>query len=345
MTDRNDGTDGEAERSLSDVLAAIRAQMLEEEKRLSGSPSEDETASEASSEPYVAGVEAEPVDERPDDATAPSAEMLSEDTEPLVLSAPLTAPEDEPLGLSAPHGADETSPIAASESLDADPLVLTTPLDDGPLVLDAPIADDPLVLTSPVPSEEETPLLLSDPLVEASDGADEDPFVLAEPVESEPLVAAPEVEDARLSELPHSEPNRVELPTPQSGPDPSPSAWEDDTAFADSVPDLPGGVPTEADITEPLYHLVTREADTPDIGGDAALLGLDESYAPDDESHDPVDDLSLLDRPSPESPSDPQRDMVAQLIRAELEGEMGETFSNNIRQIIREEIARALQPR
>ncbi|MEL7216238.1 MAG: hypothetical protein AAGJ96_09955, partial [Pseudomonadota bacterium] len=245
MTDRNDETDGEGDRSLSDVLAAIRAQMLEEEKRLSGAPSEDDTASEA-----------EPVVGRPDDATAPSADMLSEDTEPLVLSAPLAATEDEPLDLSAPRGADETSPIASSESVDADPLILTTPLDEGPLVLDAPIADDPLVLTTPVPPEEETPLLLSDPLLEASDGADEDPFVLAEPVESVPLAAAPEVEDAPPSEQPPFEPNRVELPTPQSGPDPSPSAWEDDTAFADPVPDLPGGAPTEADVTEPLY-LVT----------------------------------------------------------------------------------------
>ena len=348
MVDRNDGTDGEGERSLSDVLCAIRAQMLEEEKRLSGELSEDKTASEGTSDPQVDEAEAEPVDDRPADIIAPPADVLTEDAAPIMprarLALPLTASDEESLVLSAPLGTDETSPIAASDSLEVEPLVLTTPLDAGPLLLDAIIADEPLVLTNPVSPEDETPLILSDPLVEAPDGADEGPFLLAEPVKSEPLAAATEVEDALSPEPPPVEPNRVEVPTPQSGPEPSPSAWEDDTAFAYPVPNLPGNAPTKADVTKPLY-LVTREAETPDIGGDAALLGLDESDAPDEESYDPVDDLSLLDRAAQETLSDPQCDMVAQLIRAELEGEMGETFSNNIRQIIREEIARALQPR
>jgi hypothetical protein len=93
------------------------------------------------------------------------------------------------------------------------------------------------------------------------------------------------------------------------------------------------------------------EVEWRDTGHDAADLNRD-GLAPDDRATDNTgtDDLATYDIDTDDLDEavideDMLRDLVARIVREELQGHLGERITRNVRKLIRAEIARALASR
>lgn len=122
--------------------------------------------------------------------------------------------------------------------------------------------------------------------------------------------------DAGVAETP--------APAPEQGPD----------TDADGGQDQPGADPAEPAVT------TETDADVPRDADGAFGLGELSGAVPDEPAEDaglfdPADDM-VID-------ADALRDLVAEIIRQELQGPLGERITRNVRKLVRREIARAMQ--
>jgi len=200
---------------------------------------------------------------------------------------------------------------------------------------------------------------LDQTLSETADEAADEPEAVAEfePVETEAADNAPEIADADEASV-----EDAEAFFAQSDADVADHSEEPDEAEVEisSAPE----VETENtdDVAQPYVEAETAVQDdpivTPFLRQRRAPVEQDDlddvSFVPDDiedtsaMSGDPFDDAEFLDDDSLDPFSEQVideamlRDMVADIVRQELQGELGERITRNVRKLVRREINRAL---
>ncbi len=331
------------ERSVEDVLAAIRARVAAE----------------------GASLEREAPDEEPLILTATMQVEDADEVAPLVLDRPVAE---------APP-AEELAPLRLDTPADgAEPLRLDTPVsDDTPLRLDTPLADEPK-RSSPegyalfawergpeseqadAASEDEPPAV-DEPSEPALPGGAEGPIALDGPVATESAGIEDEaVPDAPYAEVPEPEAEPAEVtalhPTadddataeePASEDDgPSETATSDDTAEEDATP------PAEYDVwsARPAEgESVFTPATEPSAAVAAASTVASATALPDRETIRGIVREAMGEQGHISSNEPDLRALVREILIEELQGEMGAQFSRGVRKAVRKDIIRAFKER
>ena len=112
------------------------------------------------------------------------------------------------------------------------------------------------------------------------------------------------------------------------------------TEFEPEAPELATTEPETAEPEAPeTLEFETPEPDAPQVVDftveDAEPLAADDTYAPDPALSDPAPAETVIDE-------DTLRDLVAQIVRQELQGALGERITRNVRKLVRREIHRAM---
>jgi hypothetical protein len=334
----DDQRDGEE--SLAEVLASIRARVGQHEREMRGQAKAPAPSPDPDDAPLILGGGDSTLDPAEDDAalllTDPVAEAPTsaepEPEEPLHLSDYMDAPEEteeeplilttpeeeEPLVLSDMVAEEDNDPLILSDEDSAEPMELVSAEEDSPLVLDDMVEDDPRIL-----EEDDEPLVLSDedadaPLTLTEDDAapDEEPLILGDPVEedAEPLILSDEDADAPLT-------------------------MTEDDAAPDEEPLIPSDMAEEQ--PAPALRLVEDAAPASVIPA-MAQQGLPPAPAP-EPTRDAVPSPASPEPAAAEIDEETLRAMIRDVIREELQGDLGQTLSNNIGAMIREELANAFK--
>jgi hypothetical protein len=318
----DDQKDGEE--SLADVLASIRARVGQHERELRGQAPQTQPDPDPEDEPLILGGGESTLDPSEDDGAllltdpVPDANVPAdpEPEEPLHLSDYLDTPDDvdeAPLILTEPE--DDEEPLVLSDRVAdeaEEPLVLSEEdSTDDPLILDTP-EDAPLVLDTP--ADADSPLLLTEEEDSASDPEEEAPLILSEP-EEEPLILDVPDHDAPDAEA-------------------ADSAVDEPLILSDASDDGAGPEPME---DTPALRLVTENTEE---AAPAELPAMAQQDLPPPPAPMPADDPAPA---APEIDEETLRAMIRDVIREELQGDLGQTLSNNIGAMIRDELANAFK--
>ncbi len=282
-----------------------------------------------------------------DTADAPQAEMPEETPEDVVSETPevTDAQPDESIDSAGPGPDDETDATDAAQA----PLILDSPADDAPIALDvAPEPTDEPALVEPFVAQAEH---RTDD--EAGDLAQQDtpPGMADMPEHEAPQAdagAAPDLDDTEFHPL-EDRPEAEEIADPQDSPDAL--KWEDDGNEAPQDP-APDTVNADAAVWSGTLYAAARAHGEDPVQQDARSDETDQAAQAEDPTPQPqptqqspaseaepfdflAEDDTLIDE-------DALRELVAEIVREELQGALGERITRNVRKLVRREIHRAL---